>query len=644
MCGISGIIKSDIVIEDDLYLVHKMTDSLKHRGPDSSNVIRLSQNVIFGHNRLAIIDLDPRANQPMCFNDPTNEIWIVFNGEVYNYLSLKNDLLKDGRSFKSNSDTEVILHAYDKWGIDAISKLNGMFSLAIYDNKKQEIILARDRIGKKPLYYLITDKLMVFASEMKAFYQLKDFIPNEIGIDPTAVEYYFSLGYIPGDMSIIKGIKKLPAAHILSLDIKKWRHTIERYWKVEIDLSGHNCSKELSTKDSFELEEKFENLIEDSVKIRLHSDVPIGSFLSGGIDSTLVSYVASKYIDKLKTYSIGFNHEKLNELHFAKEVSSLISSDHTEFIVDINETKEILEDLFCAFDEPFADTSMIPTLWVSKLAKRNVTVALTGDGGDELFGGYGNYYFKRYILNGIIPANCKKVIKKIAHSIPENFPGKYFIQGFSYDKIDAFTNTHTLFKIEDRAKYLCLDVNTKAKTTPENYFKSFASFDNDFLNFSYLDLNIYLCDDLLVKVDRASMINSLEARSPLLDYRIVEFAFSELRTRLKNVGGIKKFLLKNYLRKNLSEEYFQENRNRKYGFGIHNVLQNWFKKGCMLSNEYEELVNSIDDELVVKKEALNLLKRFQTSNAYIDKFMASRKLFVIYAYFKWKERWCNFYN
>lgn len=640
MCGISGIIKKEAEISNqELLSAEGMISVLKHRGPDFRKIEKISSKIIFGHNRLSIIDLDSRSHQPM--RNHLNTHWITFNGEIYNYKELKNTLKGQGYIFYTNSDTEVILNAYAEWGIDAFKKLNGMFSFAIFDKTKNELLLSRDRVGKKPLYYSLTSQKLIFASEIKALLlALPEMVDSPKEINPLALEHYFAFGYVPGNLSIFKNIKKLPAAHVFKINLSTWRHELITYWSIDSKLVNDNCIS-CNTKIK-KLEEEFEYLIDDSVKIRLNSDVPLGSFLSGGIDSSLISCVAQNYVKKIKTFSIGFNHEQLNELPYSHQVASIIKSDHTEFIVDINETKEILDDLFVAFDEPFADTSMIPTYWVSKLAREHVAVALTGDGGDEFFGGYDNYFFKRYNFVNNVPQIFKKSLKMFANSLGDYLPAKYFITGLASDNNKySFINTHSIFKIEDRMKYLKSSSKTFLNNkyeTPEDYYLRYMCFENDLMNYSHADMKVYLCDDLLVKVDRATMINSLEARSPLLDHRILEFSFYKLGPNNKRENGVNKFFLKNLLRKKLGDDYYKKNQFRKQGFGIQGVLQKWFAKDCFLAKEFEELIELGEDEYLSKKESLKLLKNFQ-ENKIVDRYLTSRKLFIIYAYLKWKNKW-----
>lgn len=628
MCGISGIVSFDGLSSDDLTNAKKMVSILFHRGPDFNKVTQISSKIILGHNRLSIIDLEQRSNQPMISS--SGKTWIVFNGEIYNYKFLREELIKNGRKFNTSSDTEVILQAYECWGLDAFKKFNGMFVIAIYDTTTGKLILARDRVGKKPLYFYFSPKKFIFCSELKGL--LQNNIPKEICQD--ALNYYLTFGYIPSNVSILKNIKKLLPAHIFTLDLTTGKSDLKEYWNIKSSYcSSHSL---FHSADDKELENKIEELIDDSVKIRLNSDVPVGCFLSGGIDSSLISYFATKHVASLNTYSIGFKHQMLNELPYAKLVADIIGSNHTEFIVDIDETKEIINELVFAFDEPFADTSMIPTLWVSKLARRHVPVVLTGDGGDELFGGYNNYYFKRYSIVEHSPDIIKKIMNIVSNLLPENTKGKYFLLGLADDKKCSFINTHTIFKPNERKKYL--QSKFFHLSSPEDNYKSFMISDNDFVNFALSDFKVYLCDDLLVKVDRASMINSQEARSPLLDYRIVEFSFNELGSNFKRVDKINKYLLKKILRNKLGEKYFQANKYRKHGFGIQNVIQSWFKKGQWLANEYVRLINSIDDNFVSKRAALDLLKNFQMGRT-IDGHLSSRKLYILYAYYKWKEKW-----
>lgn len=580
MCGIAGIIDKRGI---DRRLPLNMRDLLSHRGPDDAGIwLNINKTVGLVHRRLSIIDLSQAGHQPM--SDEESEIWITYNGEVYNFIEIKKELLAKGYQFKSKTDTEVLLYAYKEWGIECLHKFNGMFAFCIYDRRKKTLFMARDRAGKKPLYYAQYDGKFVFASELKAILCDVKF-PKEI--DYKALNFYFTFGYIPFNFCIFKYARKLAPAHMLIYDIENNDCVIKRYWELPV-----SDDKKYKEKD---LLEQLEYLLRDAVKLRLISDVPLGAFLSGGLDSSLVVAMMSRISDKpARTYSIGFEEQKYNELPYAKIIANYFGTKHTEMIVKPN-AFEILRDLVRHFDEPFADSSMIPTYYVSKMTKNHVTVALSGDGGDELFGGYpiylgtlGNYYASMFF-----PLFLRRGISKYAEFLPEKLLGKRQLLRLKYDPYMAFIDriSHGYFKDKFRSKILSpeiINILGNKYNEPELFlYEILQNTKADFLNgIEGLDFINYLPADILTKVDRASMKVSLEVRCPFLDFRLVEFAFKKVRASFKVRYFKKKYLLKRLAKDVLPPKF---NLNRKAGFAL--PLTDWFR-GKLALKMYDILLGS----------------------------------------------------
>jgi asparagine synthase (glutamine-hydrolysing) len=567
MCGIVGAVNNNKEIDRDL--VSRMTEVLNHRGPDDSGLwISPDKKIGLGHRRLSIIDLSEAGKQPM--SDKDGKLHIVYNGEIYNYLEIRKELEKKGYSFKSKTDTEVILYAYKAWGTECLAKLNGMFSFGIYDVDKKKVFIARDRIGKKPLYWAQYKGKFVFASELKSILCDPEF-PREI--DYRALNFYLTFGYIFLDFTIFKYAKKLPPAHMMVYNLENNRINISRYW--DIPEQDYRKYKEE------ELLEELEYLLEDAVRIRLVGDVPIGAFLSGGLDSSLVVAMMCKITSgNVKTFSIGFEDKKYNELPYAKIIADYFGTDHTEFIVK-PEKFDVIDELETHFDEPFADSSLIPTYYVSKMTRKYVKVALSGDGGDELFGGYSTYIatLGNLYVNRFIPFPVRKIISKYAGKISDKNEIKKQLLRLKYSTSEAFIDriSHAYFKSEYRKNLLEDDIINSlsdAYFEPEKFFlDTLTNSKRDFLNtLEYAHVLSFLPEDILTKVDRMSMKVSLEVRCPILDYRIVEFAFKKLSGNFKVRGRTRKYLLKKLAGKILPAEL---DLNRKWGFNV--PVSDWFR-------------------------------------------------------------------
>ncbi len=594
MCGIVGIIDKSGVARD---LLMKMCDTLIHRGPDDSGLwINKRQTVGFAHRRLSIIDLSEAGRQPM--SDAERSVWITFNGEIYNFQVIREELEKRGYSFNNHTDTEVILNSYKEWGTDCIYKFNGMFAFGIYDEKKGIVFIARDRIGKKPLYYALSDNKLLFASELKALLKDKTFSRD---IDFQALNSYLTFGFIGGELCIFKRAKKLPPAHAMIYRLESGESSIWKYWEPS--------QSSMQIQSEQELLEELEPLLQDAVRLRMVSDVPLGAFLSGGIDSSLIVAMMANISDQpIKTFSIGFDEGQYNELPYSRIVSKYFKTDHHEIIVK-PDAYALLPELVKQFDEPFADSSMIPTYYVSKVTREFVTVALTGDGGDELFGGYnsylgtlGNHYFVKFV-----PSVVRNSIAALAETFPDKFNGKRHLLRIRDDAYDSFIDrsSYRFFREQSRKYLLNSDVIATLRDDlkmPENRRRqSLIKSKYDFINsLTHADFNTYLPDDVLVKVDRASMMVSLEVRAPLLDYRIADFSFGKVPGSLKIKGVSKKYLLKKIARKILPKEL---DINRKWGFAA--PVSTWFRgplfekiKETLLSNQNGILNNEYIEKLL----------------------------------------------
>jgi len=543
MCGICGWYDSKIIDESVLL---KMTNSLKHRGPDNQN-IKSFGNLGLGHARLSIIDLSEQANQPI--SNENNTIWLVYNGEFYNFKNYRNELIEKGHKFKSKTDSEVLLHLYEEHGIDFIQKIRGMFAFALWDKNKSKLILARDRAGIKPIYYYYQNNTLIFASELRSILQNPKINKN---LDHKALSTYFMLGYIPKELSIFKNIKKLQPGHILIY--KQGNIETIKYWEIPEKNIGNNY-------DQKELENKLYNLINQSVKIRMISDVPIGILLSGGLDSSIIATLMAKNSRMpIKTFSIGFEESKYNELYHARKIANHIGSDHYEFIVSVNNT-DVIDKLIEYYSEPFADSSMIPTYFVSKIAREKVKVVLSGDGGDELFAGY-NWYDWVIKQNSLSSLPFKEYISNITRNIPFGFPGKHFLKVLDYNEFDTYFERTSLYSKEE-IKYLIKN-DFQDNSFMKQYKRFYNQFDTQIQRMTKTDFAHYLSEDILTKVDRASMAVSLEARVPFLDHKICEFAFS-LPDDFRYNSRTKKYLLKRVGKKILPDNFIYE---RKQGFSI----------------------------------------------------------------------------
>lgn len=566
MCGFVGVADPRGVDKEQLL---KMRDSMIHRGPDDCGVwVSGDGTAALAHRRLAIIDLSSAGNQPM--SDANKKHWIAYNGEIYNFQKLREELEREGYRFQTDTDTEVILNSYRQWGKKCLEKFNGMFAFGIYDSSREQFFLARDRLGKKPLYYTIRNGKFIFASELKAIIGDKA-VSKEL--DPQALNFFLALGYVPGSRSIYQSIKKLPPAHAMTYSLKTGADEIWSYWEPP--------EQQQQCPDKNELLEELESLLENAVRLRMISDVPLGAFLSGGLDSSIVVAMMSRVADRpVKTFSIGFEEEKYNELSYARVVADHFRTDHREIVVK-PDSFTVLPLLMRQFDEPFADASMIPTYYLSQATKIYATVALSGDGGDELFGGYTKYAatLGNARIANYFPRAIRSSISLGAALLPDSRKIKRHLLRVGQDPYEAFLDRchYSYFTPAHRRRILnrsLVDQLGDQFELPENFLRAYLTARNsDFVNcMTYADVQTYLPDDVLVKVDRASMLASLEVRAPLLDYRIAEFAFRKVPGTLKVKRFIGKYLLKELGRKILPPELKID---RKWGFTV--PLSEWFR-------------------------------------------------------------------
>ncbi|GAB5563288.1 MAG: asparagine synthase (glutamine-hydrolyzing) [Winogradskyella sp.] len=591
MCGIY---LTNIPFEKNT--IEEKLDSISYRGPDYTGIENI-KNLTFGHLRLAILDLDPRSNQPMTYDGLT----IVFNGEIYNYKEIKRELLELGYEFKTESDTEVLLIGYKHWGKSILDKANGMFAFSIYNVETNKLFSARDRLGQKPFYYSWNGKEIEICSQLKPLLRGKK-------INKDAVSIFLDCMFVPSPYTIVEEVFKLPPGNYMELDFNTNELLIEEYWnlkKVEIQDISYEEAKN-----------KLHELLCDAVKIRLQSDVPIGSFLSGGIDSALISSIASKVSDKkINTFSIGFNESKFDESKIAEKYAEIITSNHKTTICKPDDFLDLIPKLVEVYDEPFADSSALPSLLLNKVTKQYVTVALSGDGGDESFIGYGHfdslvknkrimdlpYWFRRLVVaSGVL-----KVFKMDSHRI--------------INALNTKTRNDFIENIFSRKGMLLKNKNQ----TWMKYYQGYKYWSNIFLQ-KAADLNIklWLENDSNVKVDRASMAYSVEVRSPFLDYRIVEFA-RILPMHFKYESGRQKRILRDILKDYIPESVFNQ---PKRGFAV--PIEKWMRKELK-----EEFLKALNDEFLNSVPNLNV-KKFKTMldehmNHNIDHTANIWKLYVL---------------
>ena len=634
MCGISGFV--DFKKKTDRGILEKMNRMLVHRGPDGEGygMYENEHSVTgLGHRRLSIIDLTEGGSQPQTFSG----LHITYNGEVYNYAEIKSVLEQKGHNFHSHSDTEVILHAYKEWGADAMQHFIGMFAFVIYDENANTLFACRDRAGVKPFFYYWKDGLFLFASELKAVIQHPAFT-KEINTDAAAA--YMQYGYIPAPHCIFNNTYKLNAGHFLRLNTNDQALHLQQYWNV---YDAYN--KPTLKIDLPEAIAETEKLLTNAFQYRMVSDVPVGIFLSGGYDSSCVTALLQKNnSEQLKTFTIGFSDSGLNEAPHAKAIAAHLGTDHTEYYCTQKEALEIVPQLPFFYDEPFADSSSIPTTLVSKIAKEKVTVALSADAGDEIFAGYNRYdYLMKYgrQLNKIPP-----VIRKTAAAIMGAIPSSAIpVLNKNYQFHSRYQKLKAGLKNSDEHNILL--TLTKQNTDDEinSLFKSStktlsSAFDSRELNpefhstLSYamaIDYQTYLADDILQKVDRACMCVSLEGREPFLDHRIIEWA-AQLPMDFKYRNGSKKFIIKEIVRKYIPKEMLDR---PKMGFAI--PVADWLK------NELKPFADEYLDEAFIEKQQIFNNKEIQRIRKafYNGHSERAEKIWYILMFQMWYDKWIN---
>lgn len=557
MCGITGVYnhRSEDPVESNL--VDRMCSRIIHRGPDDQGMF-VDGPLGIGMRRLSIIDLDT-GSQPIFNEDRT--IVTVFNGELYNFQEIREDLIQRGHKFATQGDTETIVHLYEEYGVDFAKHLNGMFAIAVWDMKEQRLVVVRDRLGQKPLYYAHTRSGIVFGSELKCLLESQDV---ETELDHEAVQHYFTLGYVPHPWSIYKQVRHLEPGGRLIIEKGQVRH--DRYWALDTHVDANLTSEDAA--------EQLRELLTDAVRMRMISDVPLGAFLSGGLDSSIiVALMAQQSSRPVKTFFIDFAHQEYSEREYARAVAEQYGTEHHELVVEPSAV-DILDELIGFFDEPFGDSSAIPTYYVSKMTREHVTVALAGDGGDESFGGYDRY--QRILTRPERGPLARTVLggmgNMIHRMLPRNAPGRRYFRSLGHDH-------HKHFMV-NTAEAESRDLLSKEFIEPISKFSTYealresmdiADCGDALTPYSSFDLHYYLPADILTKTDRMSMAHSLELRAPLLDYRIVELA-AKLPYDRKIRGATTKWLLKELYADQLPSKVTEQ---RKWGFAL--PMEHWLR-------------------------------------------------------------------
>ena len=563
MCGIVGV-AGDTHVSPELLLA--MRDTLRHRGPDDVGAWWSDDGRVgLGHRRLAIIDLSPAGRQPM--TDASRSLQIAYNGEIYNYLELRSELEALNHRFHTASDTEVILEAYREWGLDCLSRLNGMFAIALYDEPNARLLLARDPAGEKPLYYRINGEALTFASELKALLADPD-CPRQLDIE--SLEYYLAFGYVPGHRCLLADVHKLPQGHALTFDVRSAAVRRWAYWSLPAHAPEATSDEELLA--------ELERLLADSVRLRLIADVPVGVMLSGGVDSSLVTAFAARVSSKrVKTYNISFpGGGSFDESPYARAVARHFDTDHVELAAE-PATVDLLPELVRQYDEPIADSSMVPTYLVSRLIRREATVALGGDGGDELFGGYFQHSWvqQQARVGGWIPGPARAIVRSVVtRLLPAGTKGRNYLLGLTAGHPYNIVQFNVVFDADIRRRLLLpLGDHGIRQGAAEDYKVALCRDRGSALQqATALDFRTYLVDDILVKVDRASMLCSLEVRAPFLDPRLIDLAFRRVPDRLRATAGERKILLRRLAERVLPPGL---DLTRKQGFSL--PLARWFK-------------------------------------------------------------------
>ncbi len=592
MCGIFGF------NFEDKALLRGMHEKLKHRGPDDKGFFT-DKCISLGHARLSVIDLSEKGRQPLSNEDGT--VWITYNGEIYNFKELRAELEKRDHRFSSNTDTEVIVHAYEEYGLDFVNYLRGMFAFAIYDSMERKLILVRDRIGIKPLYYYFNGEKFIFASEIKAI--LEHIKPR---LDKEALKELFTFQFTIAPKTLFEGIKKLPPANVLIFDLDTKNLTMNEYWQLELRIKNRSEGYYIKT---------IEEAMKESVRLHLVSDVPLGVYLSGGLDSSYITALMSEVSDNVRTFTIGFNHPT-DETEYASRVAEEFGTEHREIIVEPEEAS-ILPRVTWHLDTPVVDIAAVPTYIISRATKKHLTVALTGDGGDELFAGYEKYklmllreYWKKLPARAVIAgAGSYFLTPEMRNRLPD-FSGKDDCQAYL-----AYASTFS--KDERRAMLKNGQFNEREKI--DHYFKLKAPMLQKLM---YLDLKTLLPDDYLMKVDKTTMANAVEARVPYLDHKFVEFAFS-----MPPSYKIRKLQTKYIFRKAMARKLPKEIVNRKkHGFNL--PTERWLEEGLK-----EIAIQLFDTATIINRDyAKKILENFERSKRYYN-----RQFWTVFSFILWHK-------
>jgi len=629
MCGIAGFI--DFSKQSDRERLKKMTDAVIHRGPDDSGYEVFDHtraNIGFGFRRLSIIDLSPLGHQPMHFTEAG--LTIIFNGEVYNYAEIRKELEALGYTFKSHSDTEVILKSYAEWGTACVTRFIGMFAIAIYDEKNSQVVIFRDRAGVKPLFWYFKDDLFLFGSELKSFHQHPGFQKN---INFSALSHYFQRGYISAPYTIFENTHKLLPGHLLTINLITKTATPTKYWDVT------DCYNQPKLNIGYnEAKSETERLMLSAFQYRMIADVPVGVFLSGGYDSTAVTaLLQANSTKKIKTFTIGFEDPKFNEAPHAKEVAKHLGTEHYEHTCTSKDALDIVPQWADIYDEPFGDISGIPTTLVSRIAREQVTVALSADGGDEIFAGYQKYFnsvkrlaqldrvpgFVQRIMSTLIPNAARADISvQDKRSKLKN----YFAASDPVRKFDIVSQAMTFYETQ---KLLNRDILYLRTPFDEG---GLLNNSNDLLSkFQATEYKTYMVDDILQKVDRATMSASLEGREPFLDQRIIEFA-SRLPTDFKYRNGQGKFILKDIVHKYVPRQLMER---PKMGFGV--PLENWLRV------ELKEMLMEVINEQTLQKQGVFKVKEaIKIRDNYLaGKPVDFQRLSYLFLFQLWYKKWMS---
>jgi asparagine synthase (glutamine-hydrolysing) len=577
MCGIAGILNLASMPLSCTDVLDGMLRAIFHRGPDEDGVL-CDRELAMGMRRLSIIDLAD-GTQPIF--DESGRYAVILNGEIYNYVELRKELLQRGHCLKTHSDTEVIVHLYEEFGERCVDHLRGMFAFAVWDNVERELFIARDRMGEKPLYYCICDDNFLFASEVKALFQHPGLTAS---INPTGLAAYLSLKYVPAPMTMFAGIQSLPPAHWIK--IRRGQISVQRYWDVSYEKRNPLISEEQCI-------EELDGLLRESIGIRLRSDVPFGAFLSGGIDSSVIVAIMSQLMNEpVKTFSVGFDgSDESDELPFAKMVADRYGCEHHTLKVTGQDFLNYAETVLWHLDQPIADQATVATFMVAKLARQHVKMVLTGEGGDELFGGYARYVGNQWApWFGWLPSIGGRAVRSIADRIPGMRRGRIAIGALTHaDEATRYANWFPMF--HDDVKHEVMSATLRNSDCPtskyfaEHLTRSDAKEPLD--RMLYVDCNLWLPDYLLLRGDKLTMANALEARIPFLDHRLVEYA-AGLPTKMKVRGRVRKYLLKKVAARYLPDEIIHR---RKQGFPI--PVAKWLREeaqGMMLDLLSEETI------------------------------------------------------